>query len=107
MSTSNCHINMYIQWSSLKKLDLKKMFLTIVLRYHRLVKTMVSALREKEKHARHGLFSFVCDYNVPRNAQSLRPEIYWSGTTFFIPAGGDTTATTMEATFFCPSRYRV
>lgn len=109
ISTSNWRINVYIQWPFLKKLNLEKLFLPIllpkVLRYHRLVKTMVSARRQEEKHARPDLFSAVCDYKDPETGQSLSSRELWSEATFLIPAGGDTTATTMAATFFYLSRY--
>lgn len=109
MSTSNWRINVYIQWPSLKKLNLEKLLLPIllpkVLRYHRLVKKMVTSRRAEEKHARPDLFSFVSDYTDPESGQKLSSRELWSESTFLIPAGGDTTATTMAAVFFYLSRY--
>tara|TARA_R110002003_G_scaffold79_7_gene7065 strand:- start:3738 stop:5105 length:1368 start_codon:yes stop_codon:yes gene_type:complete len=109
ISTSNWRINLYIQWPSLKKLNLEKLFLPIllpkVLRYHRLVKTMVTARRQEEIHARPDLFSSVSDYTDPETGQRLSSRELWSEATFLIPAGGDTTATTMAATFYYLSRY--
>ncbi|KAH8728260.1 cytochrome P450 [Phaeosphaeriaceae sp. PMI808] len=109
MSTSNWRINLYIQWPSLKKLNLEKVFLPIllpkVLRYHRLVKKMVTSRRAEEKHARPDLFSFISDYKDPESGQKLSSRELWSESTFLIPAGGDTTGTTMAAVFFYLSRY--
>ncbi|KAH4302902.1 hypothetical protein HBI82_008340 [Parastagonospora nodorum] len=102
-------INVYIQWPFRKKLNLEKLFLPVllpqVLQYHRLVKTVVSARRQEEKHARPDLFSTVCYYKDPETSQSLSSRKLWSEATFLIPADGDTTATTMAATFFYLSRY--
>ncbi|KAH7069582.1 cytochrome P450 [Paraphoma chrysanthemicola] len=109
ISTNNWRINVYIQWPSLKKLNLEKLLLPIllpkVLRYHRLVKTMVKARRQEEIHARPDLFSSVSDYTDPETGQRLSSRELWSEATFLIPAGGDTTATTMAATFYYLSRY--
>jgi cytochrome P450 len=109
ISTSNWRINVYIQFPSLKKLNLEKLLLPIllpkVLRYHRLVTTMVSARRKEEKHARPDLFSTVSEYRDPETGESLSAREMWSEATFLLPAGGDTTATTMTATFFYLSRY--
>jgi cytochrome P450 len=109
MSTSNWRINLYIQWPSLKKLNLEKLLLPVilpkVLRYHRLVKQMVSSRRAEEKDARPDLFSFVSDYKDPASGQKLSSREMWSEAAFLIPAGGDTTATTMAAVFFYLSRY--
>lgn len=108
ISTSNWRINLYIQWPSLKKLNLNKLFLPFllpkVLRYHRLVKTMVTARRQEEIHARPDLFSSVSDSD-PETGQRLSSKELLSEATFLIPAGGDTTATTMAATFFYLWRY--
>jgi cytochrome P450 len=109
MSTSNWRINLYIQWPFLKKLNLEKLFLPIllprVLRFHRLVSSMVRSRRSQEKHARPDLFSFVSEYKDPETGKSLSSKELWSESTFLIPAGGDTTATTMTCVFYYLSRY--
>jgi cytochrome P450 len=108
MSTSNWRINLYIQRPFLKKLNLEKFLFILlpkVMRYHRLVTKMVKSRRAGEKHARPDLFSFVSDYKDPESGQQLSLRELWSESTFLLPAGGDTTATTMAAVFFYISRY--
>jgi cytochrome P450 len=109
ISTSNWRINLYIQWPFLKNLKLETLLLPIllprVLRYHRLVSTMVRSRKSQEKHARPDLFSFVSEYKDPETGKSLSSKELWSESTFLIPAGGDTTATAMTCVFFYLSRY--
>jgi cytochrome P450 len=109
ISTSNWRINLYIQWPFLKKLNLEKLMFPIllqkVLRYHRLVKSMVSARGKEEKHTRPDLFSSVYDYKDSETGQSLSSAELWFEATFLIPTGGDTTATTMTATLFYLASY--
>jgi cytochrome P450 len=66
---------------------------------------VVSARHQEEKHACPDLFSDVCYLKDPETGQSLSLRELWSEATFLIPAGGDTTVTTMAATFFYLSRY--
>jgi cytochrome P450 len=110
MSTSNWRINLYIQLPFLKKLNLEKLFLPIllprVLRFHRLVSSIVKSRKSQEKHARPDLFSFVSEYTDPETGKSLSSKELWSESTFLIPAGGDTTATTMTCVFCYLSRYQ-
>jgi cytochrome P450 len=99
---------MYIQWPSLKKLNLEKLLLPLLLpkvpRYHCLVKIMVTARRQEEVYARSDLFNSVLGYFSPETGMSLSSMELWSKATFLLPAGGDTTATTIAATFYYLSR---
>jgi hypothetical protein len=92
MSTSNWRSKLYIQWPFLKKLNLEKFFLPIllpkVLRFHRLVSSMIKSRKSEGKHARPDLFSFVSEYTDPETGKSLSEKELWSESTFLIPAGG-------------------
>jgi cytochrome P450 len=91
ISTSNWRINLYMQWPSLKSLNLEKLLLPFllprVLRYHRLVKDMIKSRRAEAEHAKPDLFSFVSGYKDPETGESLSSRELWSESTFLIPAG--------------------
>lgn len=91
ISTSNWRINIYMQWPSLKSLNLEKLLLPFllprVLQYHRLVREMIKSRRAEAEHAKPDLFSFVSGYKDPETGESLSPRELWSESTFLIPAG--------------------
>jgi cytochrome P450 len=109
IGTSLWRLNIYFQWPSLKRLNVEKVLLPILLpkmlRYYRLVKSMIAKRKSESKSARPDLFSFISDYVDPQTGQGLSLKELWSEATFFLPAGGDTTSTLMAAVFFYLSRY--
>ncbi|KAG5926956.1 hypothetical protein E4U42_002775 [Claviceps africana] len=101
---SNC----YMQFPFLKRLGIHYLMLVASLgqriRYTRTLRHMIRTRLSEDKHARHDLYSVVAEH-LDRPSGGITPDQLWSEALFLIPAGGETTSTSIVATFFYLSRY--
>ncbi|KAF1951062.1 cytochrome P450 [Byssothecium circinans] len=94
ISTSNRRLNLFLP-----------IILPKVMRFHRMVRDMIRARLQEDTHSRPDLLSSIHDYKDPDTGESMGKRELWSEATFLIPAGGDTTASLLAASFFYLSRY--
>ncbi|KAH7128162.1 cytochrome P450 [Dendryphion nanum] len=109
ISTSNRRLNVYLQFPALKHIGWEKLFLPIILpkvmRFHRMVRDKIRARLNEDTHSRPDLLSSIHDFKDPDTGKIMGKRELWSEATFLIPAGGDTTASLLAASFFYLSRY--
>ncbi|KAF1959963.1 cytochrome P450 monooxygenase-like protein [Byssothecium circinans] len=74
------------------------------LKYLFLLKKMVKDRLKEGKEAKEDLFSYMMDAKDPETGVKISLAELVSEATFFFPAGGDTTSTTLTAAFFYLSR---
>ncbi|PVI01616.1 cytochrome P450, partial [Periconia macrospinosa] len=99
--------NVYIQAPMVKYFGLQFFFpklYALRMKYYLLLKQMVKDRLAEGKAAKEDLFSYVMDAKDPETGTKIRLGELVSEATFFFPAGGDTTATTIAAVFFYLSR---
>ncbi|KAK8087562.1 hypothetical protein PG997_002523 [Apiospora hydei] len=98
-------INMYITWPLLKPLE--RLFMLFgapkLLKFHRLVHTMIKTRMAKDKDAHHDLYAVLADH-LGKGQQGLYKGELWPEAILFILAGGNTTSAAMSAAFFYLSR---
>lgn len=108
MMTDSHRLNMYTQFQALTQLRLEFFFhLVSVFRgesFLRTVKKMIQARLAEEKHAKHDLYSFMVDSVGSEGEDSAALREIWIEAIFFLPAGGDTSSTTMSSLFFYLAR---
>ncbi|KAF2826296.1 para-aminobenzoate synthase [Ophiobolus disseminans] len=109
LETSNFRINLYIQFPLLKKIGMEPILFPYIatsqMKYYKTLRDLIVARRKEDKHARKDLYSFVADLKDSETGEKTRLRDLWTEAAFFIPAGGDTTATTLTASFFHLSRH--
>ncbi|KAF2016769.1 cytochrome P450 [Aaosphaeria arxii CBS 175.79] len=99
--------NVYIQAPSLRWLGIEFLLPALYklrMKYFFLLKRLIKERLAEGKDAKEDLFSYVVDAKDPETGTKIRMSELWSEATFFFPAGGDTTATTLTAAFFYLSR---
>ncbi|KAK8054808.1 hypothetical protein PG993_000035 [Apiospora rasikravindrae] len=98
-------INMYITWPLLKPLE--RLFILFgapkLLRFHRLVHTMIKTRMAKDKDAQHDLYAVLADH-LGKGQEGLYKGELWPEAILFILAGGNTTSAAMSAASFYLSR---
>ncbi|ORX94597.1 cytochrome P450 monooxygenase-like protein [Clohesyomyces aquaticus] len=109
ISTSNRRLNVYVQFPALRYIGWEKLLLPVILpkvmRFHRMVRDKIRARLKEDTHSRPDLLSSIHDYKDPDTGSSMSKRELWSEATFLIPAGGDTTASLLAASFFYLSHY--
>ncbi|KAF1973921.1 cytochrome P450 [Bimuria novae-zelandiae CBS 107.79] len=99
--------NVRMQWLGVRWFVVELLFPSLYalrLKYFYLLKKMVKDRLAEGKTANEDLFSYVMDAKDPETGTKMRLGELVSEATFFFPAGGDTTATTISAVFFYLSR---
>ncbi|KAH7311275.1 cytochrome P450 [Stachybotrys elegans] len=100
--------NMYLQFPFIKATGIYSMLERLatadVQRYFSAVEKMLEKRVSEAKDVRHDLYSLVADKMNPNGEHSINSEI-WAEAAFFFPAGGETTATLLSATFFYLAYY--
>ncbi|KAK7923587.1 hypothetical protein PG985_007658 [Apiospora marii] len=98
-------INTYMLWPLLKPFE--KLFMLLgapkLLKFRRLLHTMIKARMAEDKDAHHDLYSAVANH-VGKGEQGIYDGELWPEAVLFILAGGSTTAAAMSAAFFYLSR---
>ncbi|KAI0475941.1 cytochrome P450 [Xylariaceae sp. FL0804] len=99
--------NLFIQFPLLKATRIYNILESLatadVRRYFDTINNIIAARVAEDKHVRHDLYSLVSDHMD--TSGGVRSEM-WAEALFFFPAGGETTATLLCATFFYLSRNR-
>ncbi|PVH96934.1 cytochrome P450 [Periconia macrospinosa] len=107
--TSSRRLNVYLQFPGIRYIGWEKLFMPIIFpkvrRFHRLLRDMIRVRLEEDLHSRPDIFSSIHDYKDPDTGKSMGKEELWSESAFLLPAGGDTTASLLAASFFYLSRY--
>lgn len=106
----NLRANLYMQWPTLKKLQLDYI-LTLLsrsrrVRYYALVDDMLAKRLAQDVHAKTDLVSFLAegfDADAIENRDEIVDILRWDGI-FFFSAGSDTTSSALCALFFYLSR---
>ncbi|KAH7110902.1 cytochrome P450 [Dendryphion nanum] len=109
MGGSSYRMNIYIQAPMAKWMGVEAVLLPVLysslMQYYLLLRKLVKDRLAEGKDAKEDLFSYVVDAKDPETGTEIRLGELWSEATFFFPAGGDTTASTITAVFFYLSRY--
>ncbi|VUC23923.1 unnamed protein product [Clonostachys rosea] len=100
---------MYLQYPFFKATGvyslLERLATADVQRYFNAVEVMFEKRVAEGKDIRHDFYSLVADEMNPKGEHSINSEI-WAEAAFFFPAGGETTATLLSATFFYLAKNR-
>ncbi|PSN70302.1 cytochrome P450, partial [Corynespora cassiicola Philippines] len=75
------------------------------MKYYQKLRSLILERKKEGKHAKKDLYSFAADIKDPETGETMRLRDIWSEAAFFMPAGGDTTATALAACFFYLSRF--
>jgi cytochrome P450 len=101
-------INMDMQHSLLRKLRLGILVAAPMIRRSKgvidVLRVMISARLAEDKHARHDLYSHLVDALDALENDRITIAELWVEAIFFLPAAGDTSATTLATLFFYLSR---
>jgi cytochrome P450 len=91
LETSNFRINLYVQFPLLKRIGMELLLFPYIatsqMKYYKMLRELIVARRNEDKHARKDLYSFVIDLRDSETGQGMRLRDIWTEAAFFMPAG--------------------